>query len=100
MDLSSDLNIPLIVDDICVSKDKFCGKEKYFMASEKKEQFFKLNEVQYNFFAEFLPYALEEHNRIKLEEKCRIISNGKISLQTIIKMLYRYNLFEKGAYFG
>lgn len=96
MDLSFESNIPLIVDDIRVSKDKFCGKVKYFMASEKKEQFFKLNEVQYNFFAEFLPYALEEHNTTKLEEKCRIISNGKISLQTIIKMLYRYNLFENG----
>lgn len=95
MDLSSDLYIPLIVDDICVSKDKFCGKVKYFMASEKKEQFFKLNEVQYNFFLEFIPYALEEHNITKLEEKCRVISNGKISLQTIIKMLDRYHLFEK-----
>lgn len=95
MDSSFDICIPLIVDDICVSEDKFCGKTKYFMASEKKEQFFKLNEMQYRFFSEFLPYALKERNVTKLEEKCQIISDGKVSLEMILRMLHKHNLFEE-----
>ena len=39
--------IPPIIDDICVSKDEFGGKVKYFMSSDKKSQYFKLNAAQY-----------------------------------------------------
>lgn len=94
MDLLSNTCIPPIIDDICVSKDEFGGKVKYFMVSEKKSQFFKLNEAQYNFFSEFLPYALNERDVMKLEEKCKEISDGKISLSVIYHMLQRYNLFD------
>lgn len=86
--------IPPIIDDICVSKDEFGGKVKYFMSSDKKSQYFKLNAAQYNFFAEFIPYALKERDSLKLDQKCREISEGKISLNVICQMLQRYNLFD------
>ena len=86
--------IPPIIDDICVSKDEFGGKVKYFMSSDKKSQYFKLNAAQYNFFAEFIPYALKERDSLKLDRKCREISEGKISLNVICQMLQRYNLFD------
>lgn len=94
MDSLFNEHIPPIIDDICILKDEFGGKVKYFMSSDKKSQYFKLNEAQYNFFAEFIPYALKERNSLKLEQKCKEISNGKISLSVICQMLQRYNLFD------
>lgn len=86
--------LPQIVDDLCVSKDEFGGKIKYFMASDKKSQFFKLTKVQYEFFSEFLPYALQGHEKEQLEQKCQDLSKGMLSLDTIYQMLKKYHLLE------
>lgn len=94
MDLLSNAVFPQIVDDLCLSKDDFGGKTKYFMASDKKAQFFKLTKVQYDFFTEFLPFAMQEYECEKLEEKCKALSNGMLSLDTIYRMLEKYHLFE------
>ena len=42
-----------------------------------------------------MPYALKERNVTKLEEKCQIISDGKVSLEMILRMLHKHNLFEE-----
>lgn len=92
--LKDECMIPQIVDDIFLAKDCFRGKTKYFMASEKKSQYLKLNEFQYQIFSEFLPYLKEERNEKILNEKCYEISKGKITIKNVLNILYKYNLFE------
>uniref|UniRef100_UPI0040561488 hypothetical protein n=1 Tax=Agathobacter sp. TaxID=2021311 RepID=UPI0040561488 len=87
---------PRIVDDLCISKDDFGGKTKYFMASDKKAQFFKLSKAQYDFFSEFLPYAMQGYGCTQLDEKCKTLSNGMLSLNSIYQMFEKYHLFEDG----
>lgn len=94
MDLPFKMDLPRIVDDLYVSKEDFGGKTKYFMASDKKSQFFKLTKVQYDFFSEFIPYAQQEYRRKQLEEKCKVLSSGMLSLETIYEMLEKYHLIQ------
>lgn len=51
MDLSinNTYNIPKCVSDLTIYQEKFLGKNKYFMISDQREKYLKLNKIQYDF---------------------------------------------------
>ena len=49
-------NNPKIVSDVVLSKDVFLKKNKYFLVSEEREKYLKLNKDQFNFYNAILPY--------------------------------------------
>lgn len=85
----------LIVDDIIITKETFMGRNKYFMMSESREKYIKLNQSQYDFYNLILPWFYENIEEDEIEDRLRDHTKEKVSLKNILKVFYDNNLLKE-----
>lgn len=81
------------VDDLCFSKDKFRGKEKFFMASDQRSEYLKISKNMYGLLTKLLP-EIKDRNQQEAEMICLQLSDGTINLKQVGDILAKYNLLE------
>lgn len=86
---------PQIVSDIVLFKEKFLGKDKYYLLSDEREKYIKLTGNQYKFYEYIIPYldgkhSMEEFDNILIES-----SAGKYNAEKVINILSSSNLLEE-----
>lgn len=86
---------PKIVEDLTIAEDNFLGKHKYFLVSESREKYIKLNKDQYEFYNYIIPFFFGGCSEEEIDTKLDAISNGKISAEEVINTFYKYNILEE-----
>lgn len=81
-----------IVDDILISSERFLGKTKYFMLSEKREKYIKLTEEQYNVYSKVIPWLYEELPQEQVEWEITRLTNGSLTLEKLLNVFKAHNL--------
>ena len=81
-----------IVEDVCLTDDYFFRKHKYFLSSESRGKYFKLNKTQYEFFDALVPFLKSTDDREKIEEFVKVNSNGTVEMSQVDSLLRRYNI--------
>lgn len=82
-----------IVEDVCLTDDYFLNKHKYFLSSESRGKYFKLNKTQYDFFYSLIPVLKNTDDREEIEKFLMETSNGNMGISQLDKILKRYNIF-------
>ena len=96
MDLSinNTYNIPKCVSDLTIYQEKFLGKNKYFMISDQREKYLKLNKIQYDFYNQIIVLMDGSHTKQDFEKKLVEITHGNMKADQVIDVMYRNNLLE------
>ena len=96
MDLSinNTYNIPKCVSDLTIYQEKFLGKNKYFMISDQRKKYLKLNKIQYDFYNQIIVLMDGSHTKQDFEKKLVEITHGNMKADQVIDVMYRNNLLE------
>lgn len=94
LSISNATHVPKCVSDLKIYQEKFLGREKYFMVSEERDKYLKLNRIQYEFYNQIVEYMDGSHTEQDLEKKLDDMTNGTMTVDKLIKMMYQNNLLE------
>lgn len=87
--------LPSCVDDLQIYHETFLGKKKYFMVSEKRQKYLRLNESQYEFFTILKSCFDGKHTAREFGEKINSFGKGDISVESAIETMYKHNLLKE-----
>jgi hypothetical protein len=82
-----------VVDDLTLYEDPGFNKKKYFLLSDEREIYLKLDEQQYLYFKVLIPYLNGLTNKEQIEEELRNQLGQSIDISKGIEFLYQKGLF-------
>lgn len=89
-----DKNTISIESDVVLFHDYILCKDKYFLSSEKKNVYLKINKDEYTFLKLIIPYMDGTRNITQIEKEIYDNTGKKLDISQLINFLYKFSLLK------